>query len=209
MSEQTHRRVVAFCAVSIDGFSSGRAGPAHDTWLHENALTPQSEAYFESVWRGATTVVMGRTNAEGFGAVWPGMAVSADLSERSRAYGRFLVNVEKVGVSRTLAADGLDHFDWVNARVTDDLEGEVRSLREQEGGDILIQNSASIIRQLLRVDLVDDLRLVIVPVLLAEGLRLLDELHGIDETSWQLQESSTFANGAVGVHYARARQSRP
>lgn len=123
MSEHSHRRVVAWCTVSIDGFSSGRAGPSHDTWLHEHAVTAQSEAYFESVWRGASTVVMGRTNAEGFGAVWPGMAVSADLSERSRAYGRFLVAVEKVGVSRSLPADGLDHFDWVHARVTDDLEG--------------------------------------------------------------------------------------
>ncbi|MDO9379328.1 MAG: dihydrofolate reductase family protein [Nocardioidaceae bacterium] len=196
------RRVAAWCGVSLDGFSSGPDGPMHDTWLHRTAVRPSTEAHFEGVWRRASTVLIGRRNAEGFGAVWPGLSRSPDLSESSRAYGRFLTGVEKVVFSRSLPTDAMDGFAWDDVRVASDLEGEVRALRDGDGGDVLVQNSASIIQQLLRLDLLDDLRLMVVPVLLGGGLRLLDDV-GAGE--WDLAQSTTTAEGVLFLHYARHR----
>ena len=50
------------CTVSIDGYSSGPDGPAGDSWLHEHALRPATGEYFEGIWRGCDTALLGRTN---------------------------------------------------------------------------------------------------------------------------------------------------
>ena len=62
-------------------------------------------------------------------------------------------------------------------------------------------NSASIIHQLLRADLVDDLRMAIVPSVVGGGLRLLPD--GLPPSKWELAETTTLAHGAVGLHYRR------
>jgi dihydrofolate reductase len=70
---------------------------------------------------------------------------------------------------------------WSNARLaTRPLEDEVKALKAAPGRDILVINSATIIHQLLRADLVDDLRFAI--VIVGGGLRLLPE--GFAESRW-------------------------
>ena len=78
------RRVVAWVTISMDGYSSGPGGPAEDSWLHEHVRRPTSAAHFEGVWRGASTVVVGRTNYEGFYSVWPGITADPDTDSRTR-----------------------------------------------------------------------------------------------------------------------------
>jgi dihydrofolate reductase len=99
--------------------------------------------------------------------------------------------------SRTLQEVG-----WQNSRIARDLETEVKALKSAPGRDILVINSASIIQALLRLDLLDDLRMAVVPVTLGGGLRLLPE--GIQAASWELAEVTALAHGAVAVHYRRA-----
>src|SRR5579863_635739 len=70
VSEQ-QRRVVAWVTISMDGYTSGPGGPAQDTWLYEHVRRASAAAHFEGIWRGASTVVVGRTNYEGFFSVWP------------------------------------------------------------------------------------------------------------------------------------------
>jgi dihydrofolate reductase len=191
------RRVVAWVNVSIDGYTSGPGGPEHDTWLHENAMKDQTMAYFEGIWRGASTALMGRTNYVGFASVWPAITRDPATDPRTRDLGTWLDGVEKVVVTRTLR-----EADWPNSRIARDLETEVRALRSKPGRDILVLNSASVIRALLRLDLLDDLRMIIVPVTLGGGLRLLPE--GIPAATWDLAEVTALAHGAMGVHYRRA-----
>ncbi len=105
-------------------------------------------------------------------------------------------------VERVVFSHTLTEVTWSNARLaTRPLEDEVKALKAAPGWDIFVMNSASIIHQLLRADLVDDLRFAIVPVLVGGGLRLLPE--GLSESRWRLAESTTLAHGAVGLHYSR------
>jgi len=196
MSEQ-QRRVVAWVTISMDGYTSGPGGPEHDTWLYEHVRREPSAAHFEGTWRGASTVVLGRTNYEGFYSVWPAITADPDTDSRTRDLGLFLNSVEKVVVSRTLQEAG-----WENSRIARDLESEIEALRDAPGRDILVINSASVIQALLRAGLIDDLRFAVVPVLLGGGLRLFAE--GLPNSAWTLVQATILADGAIGVHYRRA-----
>lgn len=190
------RRIVAWAGVSLDGYSSGPAGPAGDAWLHEQAMHPQTAAYFEGVWRGADTIVLGRTNYEGFYSVWPDITRDENTDPRTRDLGRWLDVTEKVVVSRTL-----NETPWENSRVARDLAVEVKTLRDQPGRDVLVANSASVIGELLRLDLIDDLRLFVVPVLVGGGLRLFPD--GV-ETRFTTAGVTALSNGVIGLHLARS-----
>lgn len=61
---------MAWCTVSIDGYSSGPGGPEHDNWLYEHVMRPATGEYFEGIWRGCDTALLGRNNYLGFHAVW-------------------------------------------------------------------------------------------------------------------------------------------
>jgi dihydrofolate reductase len=194
---EQQRRVVAWVTISMDGYTSGPGGPAHDSWLYEHVRRASAAAHFEGIWRGASTVVVGRTNYEGFYSVWPGITADPGTDPRTRDLGVFLNTVEKVVVSRTLA-----EARWENSRIARDLESEVWALRDAPGQDILVINSASVIQALLRAGLIDDLRFAVVPVLLGGGLRLFAE--GLPASAWTLTQATILEDGAIGLHYRRA-----
>ena len=197
MSDSTDRRVIAWCSVSIDGYSSGPEGPAHDTWLHQHALTDATAEHFEGIWRGCSSALVGKNNYLGFHAVWPAITRDPATDHRTRALGRWLDEVDKAVVSTTLA-----ETPWSNSRVFPDSRSAVDALRAEEGTNVLVLNSATLIQSLLREDLVDDLRLAVVPVMLGGGLRLLpDDAAG----SWTLASTTVLAHGAVSLHYRRER----
>ena len=193
----TTRRIRAQCSVSIDGYSSGPGGTAEDTWLYEHAGQESNAAHFEGIWRGCSTALMGRTNYEGFHSVWPGITADPATDQRTRALGTWLNEVDKAVVSTTLT-----ETPWENSRIFRDLPTAVDTLRSEDGTDVLVINSASVIQGLMREDLLDDLHLAVVPVVLGGGLRLLPD--GVS-TSWSLESSTTLSHGAVAVHYRRAR----
>jgi dihydrofolate reductase len=193
----SERRVMVQCTVSIDGYSSGPRGPEHDTWLYEHVMRPATGEYFEGIWRGCSTALMGRSNYVGFYFVWPGITEDPATDPRTRDLGRWLCSVEKGVVSTTLPES---EATWENTRVFRDPGEAVKTLKAEPGRDILVLNSATLIQSMLAAGLVDDLRLVIVPVLLGGGLRLLpDGVSG----GWDLASSTTLPDGALGVHYQR------
>lgn len=195
MTETPERRIVAQCAVSIDGYSSGPEGPAHDAWLHQHAMNASTSEYFEGIWRGCSSALVGRNNYEGFHAVWPGITRDPASGPRTRALGQWLEEVDKAVVSTTLT-----EATWTNSRVFKDPRTAVETLRSEPGTNVLVLNSASVIQSLIRENLLDDLRLSVVPVMLGGGLRLLPE--GI-QSQWTLVSTTVLPHGSVSLHYRR------
>jgi dihydrofolate reductase len=189
------RRIVAWTSLTLDGYTSGPDGPAHDTWLYEHAGHPATAEYFEGIWRGADTIVLGRTNYDGFYSVWPGITRDEHTDPRTRDLGRWLDATHKVVVSHTLT-----DAPWENSSITRDLGGEIERLRRADGRDVLVSNSASIIAELLRMDLIDDLQLAVVPVLVGGGLRLFPD--GV-AARFQTVGVSALEHGAIGLHLRR------
>jgi dihydrofolate reductase len=195
----SERRVIAHCVVSIDGYSSGPGGPAHDTWIYEHVMRPATGEYFEGIWRGCSSALLGRRNYLGFHSVWPGITEDPATDVRTRDLGRWLCSVEKGVVSTTLPES---EATWANSRVFRDAGQAVTTLKAEPGRDILVLNSATLIQSMLAAGLVDDLRLQVVPVLAGGGLRLLpDGVSG----PWELASSTTLPDGALGLHYRRGQ----
>jgi dihydrofolate reductase len=190
------RTVIAQANVTLDGMTAGPEGDL--SWLIEHAVTPQMAAYAEGIWRGATTAVMGRTNYQGFEGYWPNVANDPDAAPRDRALATWMDDVEKIVFSRTL-----ENATWKHSRVASDPEAEIRALKEADGGDILVLNSASIIQALLKADLLDELRINVLPAIVGGGLRLLDE--GLPRSDWELVGALTLQSGGVAMHHRRRR----
>ncbi|WP_043628977.1 dihydrofolate reductase family protein [Nonomuraea candida] len=197
---QQQRKVIAEAVVSMDGYTS--TGPEDDmSWAMAHITSEQSELMYEGIWRGVSTAVVGRVNWEGFTSVWPGLTSDPSSSARTRDLGNWLATVEKVVISTTLQQADLDKTEWTNARVSRDLEAEVRSLKAAPGRDILVINSASIIKALLKADLIDELHMTVVPATLGGGVRLLPD--GLAST-WRLSHAAVIPEtGAVALCYRR------
>jgi dihydrofolate reductase len=165
----------------------------------EQAGSPETMAWFAGVFSGASTALMGRTNYEGFHRYWPAVARDPESSPRGRDLAVWLDEVEKVVFSRTLA-----QATWSNARIADrEPADEVAALKGAEGRDILILNSASIIRALLDAELVDEMRLILVPLLVGDGLRLFAD--GLPRSEWHLASSANLPGDTLGLQYRRRR----
>jgi dihydrofolate reductase len=107
----------------------------------------------------------------------------------------FLNNSPKYVVSTTLP----DDLPWGPATVLrGDLATEVRQLKEQPGGDIQVPGSPGLVRQLLRLGLLDRLSLMLHPIVLGTGRRLFEDG---DTAQLTLTDSRHFANGVVALTY--------
>lgn len=132
------------------------------------------------------TVVLGRHSHDEWAGFWP----TSDIEP----FTSFINPVTKyVATSRPLDQE------WTNAHAIDgDAADFVRQLKEEPGGDIGVHASISLTRALLAAGVVDELRVLIAPVIASSGRRLLDDLSGIELRTIR---SSTSPSGHLLVDY--------
>jgi dihydrofolate reductase len=135
----------------------------------------------------------------GLHGVWPSVAVDESADARDRAFATWLVDAEKVVLSTTLTQPPWDRTRIVNAPAADVVDELVR----QEGGDILVASSASVIEALLAAGKIDRLSIMIFPEVVGGGERLFDD--GLPASTWALATESTGGNGAISLIYDRIR----
>jgi len=189
MTGQPRDRIVTGnISLSLDGRVTGPAGDHDMGWIVPHALTSESRAHLLKIISTASTALLGRKNYQGFAGYWP--AVAGD-----RAFARWLNEAEKVVVSRTLT-----EASWPGSRVVADDPAEVvRRLRKEEGGDIVVLASSSVIRGLLEAGELDRLSITLCPELVGAGARLFGD--GPAGSSWSLTEVTPAASGALCLLY--------
>jgi dihydrofolate reductase len=193
----SNRRVVANIALSLDGRTTGADGDHDMGWIVPHALTDAARDHMIRVTEPATTVLLGRKNYQGFGSYWPAVADDPAADPRDRAFAAWLNRTEKVVFSTTVT-----EAPWENSRVVSgDLPSEVRKLRDQDGGDIIVLASGSIIRALLDADLLDRLSITLCPAVVGGGARLLED--GLPPSTWTLAYSTPTDSGAICLLYDR------
>jgi dihydrofolate reductase len=138
----------------------------------------------------ASDALLGRVTYEGFAEAWP---------SREGEFADKFNNMRKYVVSTTLGEPT-----WNNSIVIrDDVPGEVANLKQQEGGAILVNGSAQLVRTLMEHDLVDEYRLMVFPVVLGTGKRLFRE--GLERTELRLAEATPVGpDGVVVLTYRPA-----
>ena len=136
-------------------------------------------------------LLLGRVTYQGFAAAWPG-------SEDEGA--DYFNNVRKYVVSTTL-----DKVEWNNSLlIKDNIVEEISALKRQDGNNITVHGSATLVQTLIQHDLVDRYRLLVYPVVLGKGKRLFQEGT---TASLRLLESHSFSSGVMALIYEPDRQS--
>jgi len=145
----------------------------------------------------AGALLFGRTTYNIWAAFWPtAPEPAAPMAARIDALPKYVV-------SRTLPSS-----DWANTTILrGDLETEIRRLKAQDGGELLAYGSADLVAGLLELDLVDEMRILLFPVILGSGKRLFrDEA---DLRYLRLLSISTTSSGVVILNYERASSDPP
>jgi dihydrofolate reductase len=108
------------------------------------------------------------------------------------------------GIPKYVVSNRLERVDWNNSTLVtgDDIAGQLRELKARPGKDIAVSGSATLVRWLLREGLVDELHLLVHPVVVGSGRRLFDD--GSTRQPFELVSSETFSTGVVHLTYKPA-----
>lgn len=132
-------------------------------------------------------ILLGRVTYEGFAAAWP----QRTDEDPGAAY---FNGTRKYVVSTTLT-----RVDWNNSvLIRDNVVQEITKLKQQDGPDIVVHGSATLVQTLMTHDLVDRYRLLVYPVVLGQGKRLFGEGG---EAKLKLVESKAFGSGVTALVY--------
>lgn len=175
------RKVVVTEFLSLDGVMEEPAW-TFKYWNDEIAQFKGEET------SASDALLLGRVTYQGFAAAWP---------QSKDAGADYFNSVRKYVVSTTL-----NKAEWNNSRlIKDNIVDEITKLKQQDGQDIAVHGSATLVQTLIQHDLVDCYRLLVYPVVLGKGKRLFQDGTRIN---LKLVETRTFSSGVVGLIYQPA-----
>ncbi|WP_406629827.1 dihydrofolate reductase family protein [Amycolatopsis sp. WGS_07] len=180
------RTLIATAFVSLDGVveaPGGEPGYRNAGWTFKDIeFDPAAYALKGAEQEEATALLLGRVSYEAFSPVWP------DMTEEFPQY----KVMPKYVVSTTLRDEDLV-TNWGETTILRSLD-DVAALKETEGGPIIVNGSATLVRDLTDAGLVDRLHLLVFPVLLGAGKRLFSETDK-EKQPLKLVESESYSNG--------------
>ena len=134
----------------------------HGGWSFKFDRGPDGDKFKLDETMASDALLLGRVTYEGFAEAWP---------SREGEFADKFNNMPKYVVSTTL-----EDPEWNNSTVIKgDVAGEISKLKDQPGGDILVNGSVQLIQTLTEHELVDEYRLMVFPVVLGSGKRLFSE----------------------------------
>ena len=178
-------RIVVTEFVSLDGVMEdpgGSEGTKHAGWSFEFSRGDEGDKFKLDETMATDALLLGRVTYDGFAAAWP---------SREGEFADKFNSMPKYVVSSTLESP-----EWTNSTVLKgDLSEEVGKLKQEHDGDIVVHGSAMLAQALLDRGLVDELRLMVYPVVLGSGKRLFGETS--DKKTLRLVESKPVGDGVV------------
>ncbi len=153
------RKVVSNLFISLDGVTE-----APNEWQFDNFDEDMGAAMGEML-ESVDTMLLGRVTYEAWASYWPG--------SKDEPFASFINSVPKVVVSNTLKDVSWGDYDTVSL-LGDNLAEGVNTLKAQPGKTISISGSVALVRSLLKNDLIDELTLMVHPVVVGKGNRLFE-----------------------------------
>jgi dihydrofolate reductase len=187
-------RIVVTEFVSLDGVMEAPGGGEdykYGGWTFEIERGDEGNRFKLDEALSAEALLLGRVTYEGFAAAWP---------SRDGEFADKFNTMPKYVVSSTL-----ENPEWNNSTVLKgDVADEVARLKREQDGDIVVHGSARLVQTLLEHDLVDELRLMVFPVVLGSGKRLFGETS--DKKSLRLVDSKMVGDGVAILTYEPANE---
>jgi len=200
------RKLIVSNAMSLDGYyeGSGKNVMALFDYRWEYPTDESFDAYNAERLRAADTLLLGRVSYDGFKSFWPSVADDSNATPIQREISRLNNAIDKVVISDSLTSE--ETAPWHNTYIIRRAEAhaQIAELKGQPGKDILVFGSHTLWRDLLAHDLVDELHLMIGPVVLGAGTPVFD---GPPKASLLLIDTRTWdGSGNVLVQYEVHRQ---
>jgi dihydrofolate reductase len=186
-------KIVVTEFISLDGVVEDPGGAEdyeYGGWTFEFDRGPEGDAFKLEETRGSAALLLGRVTYEGFAAAWP---------SREGEFADLFNALPKYVVSSTL-----EDPEWKGSTVVsgDDLAETVANLKREADGDVVVHGSVQLAQALLAQDLVDELRLMVFPVVLGTGKRLFGDPG--EKKTLRLVDSKVVGAGVAILTYAPA-----
>ncbi|MET1163385.1 MAG: dihydrofolate reductase family protein, partial [Pseudoxanthomonas sp.] len=191
--------------ISLDGVMQAPGGPTEDPsggfafggWIVPYADEVTGQAIGESFAR-PFDLVLGRRTYDIFAGYWPHAPANGGDDGIAKLFN---------AATKHVATHRPESLAWQNSRALgEDVVVSLRALKRQDGPDLLTQGSSELVQQLLAADLVDELRLLVFPVVLGKGKRLFDAQSR--PAAFKLASSQASPSGAVISRYVREGEVR-
>jgi dihydrofolate reductase len=183
--------------ISLDGVFQDPGGASdyrHGGWTFQFDRGPEGDEFKLQELRDAEAQLLGRETYDEFAAAWPAM------EETTGEFGEKMNNSPKYVLSSTLQS-----ADWKNSTILrGTVEEAIPALKEQVDGRVLVAGSGALVRGMLAADLVDELRLMVFPVVLGAGDRLFGEDERETMARFTLADSQVLGDGVIALVYRRA-----
>ena len=184
-------RIVVTEFISLDGVIEAPGGGEkfkYAGWTFKISRGEEGDKFKLDETRSSRALLLGRVTYEGFAAAWPSR--EGEFADKFNAMPKYVVS------------STLTNPSWSNSTVLKgDVADQVRKLKQKQEGDIVVHGSARLVQTLLENDLVDELRLMVFPVLLGTGKRLFGEMS---LKALRLVDSKVVGEGVTILRYEPA-----
>ena len=184
-------RIVVTEYISVDGVveaPSGTESFERVGWTDDFSRGPDGDAFKVDETMASDALLFGRVTYDAFAAVWP--HVEGEFADKFNTMPKYVVS------------STLESPEWTNTTVlAGDLAEEVAKVRDAHEGNVVVHGSPQLVQGLLERDLVDELRLMVFPVVLGTGKRLFGETS--DKKPLRLASSQTVGDGVSILVYER------
>jgi dihydrofolate reductase len=199
------RKLIVSIHATANGVVTGPPSDETNFMVWAQAGIEDSLESFAKSLAGIDRILLGRGTYEDLVRKWPNVREWPDVSDDALRIGEKINRTPKIVVTDTLPPERLAWGDFEPATRLGgaDVEAQIGKMKDADGGDIITFGSPTLVQSLTNSRLVDEYRILVHPVVVHEGRRLFDNLHG--RTDFRLVGVETYARGAMMVTYALAR----
>lgn len=190
------KKIIVTEWISLDGYT---AGEKNDMSFVADSFNQEMGKYEYEIVSASEALIFGRVTYESFAGAWPKRETDPNMSAGEREYAKMLNGMRKYVFSKSLKK-----AEWNNSVLYKEIDPEeIKRIKRKVGGNILVYGSASIIRQLTNLRLIDEYQLLVHPVVLGGGLHLFKDIT--EKIKLQLVSAKPFTSGVVLLTYVLKR----
>jgi dihydrofolate reductase len=184
------RKIIAALQTSVDGFIEGPNGELD--W----AMAEDEETWrdLDETLRSVDTFILGRGMYPAYEQYWLALLAKPTGTKNENAYARLADKIPHIVLSKTL-----DKVAWKTTRIVRDIE-EIRKMKQQPGKDMLTFGGATLVSSLMNLGLIDELRLMVNPLILGGGKALFKDVK--ERHALNLIRAKPLKSGKVGLIYS-------
>lgn len=185
------RKVGVFNSVSLDGYYTDAQSDM--SWAHAGTDDPELQEFTRNNAQGTNALVFGRVTYDMMVAYWPTPNAAKAMPDVAKG----MNEAPKYVFSRSM-----EKADWSNTTLLKgDPAKEIARIKLSPGPDLTILGSGSIVAQLVGAGLIDEVQVMVVPIVLGSGKSQFADVRSMPW--WRLSRSRTFENGRVYLAYER------